>query len=53
MTRIRALLDRLFGLADEPADDDDMRLRKRVLVIAGRYGTKPRVLLAGCGVTRG
>ena len=35
MTRIRALLSRLTGLADEAADDDDVRLRKRVLVIAG------------------
>jgi adenylate cyclase len=35
MTRIRALLNRLISLADEPADDDDTRLRKRVLVIAG------------------
>ena len=33
--RARALLDRLFGLADEPTDDDDLRLRKRVAVIAG------------------
>ena len=31
----RTLLDRLFGLADEPTDDDDLRLRKRVGVIAG------------------
>jgi adenylate cyclase len=28
------LLDRLFGLADEPTDDDDLRLRKRVAVVA-------------------
>jgi Adenylate and Guanylate cyclase catalytic domain len=33
--RIRALLNRLISVADEPADDDDMRLRKRVLVVAG------------------
>jgi class 3 adenylate cyclase len=32
MARIRALLNRLISLADEPADDDDTRLRKRVLV---------------------
>ena len=30
-----SLLDRLIGLADEPTDDDDLRLRKRVGVIAG------------------
>lgn len=30
----RALLERATGLADEPTDDDDLRLRKRVLVIA-------------------
>ena len=29
------LLHRLIGLADEPTDDDDARLRKRVGVIAG------------------
>ena len=32
---MRALLDRIIGLADEPADDDDLRLRKRVMVVAG------------------
>lgn len=31
----RAVLNRLIRLADEPDDDDDLRLRKRVLVIAG------------------
>ena len=29
----RALLDRVLGLANEPTDDDDLRLRKRVLVL--------------------
>ena len=29
------LVDRLIGLADEPTDDDDVRLRKRVGVVAG------------------
>jgi len=29
------LLDRLLGLADESTDDDDLRLRKRVAVVAG------------------
>jgi adenylate cyclase len=29
------LLDRLIGLADEPTNDDDLRLRKRVAVVAG------------------
>jgi adenylate cyclase len=33
--RVRALFGRVVGLADEPTDDDDLRLRKRVLVIAG------------------
>jgi hypothetical protein len=33
--RARALLDRIIGLADEPTDDDDLRLPKRVVVIAG------------------
>jgi len=32
---VRALLDRVIALADEPADDDDLRLRKRVMVVAG------------------
>ena len=31
----RALPDRAIGLADEPTDDDDLRLRKRVTLIAG------------------
>jgi adenylate cyclase len=31
---VRALLDRAIGLADEPTDDDDLHLRKRVVVIA-------------------
>ena len=35
MNRALALLDGFIGLADEPTDDDDLRLRKRVLVIAG------------------
>ena len=29
------VFERLFGLADEPTDDDDLRLRKRVAVVAG------------------
>jgi len=33
--RVRALLDQAIRLADEPTDDDDLRLRKRVVVIAG------------------
>lgn len=33
--RTPAFLDRLLGLADEPTDDDDLRLRKRVVVLAG------------------
>lgn len=35
LPRARGLIGRLIGLADEPTDDDDLRLRKRVLVIAG------------------
>jgi hypothetical protein len=31
---VRALLDRAIGLANEPTDDDDLHLRKRVVVIA-------------------
>jgi guanylate cyclase len=33
--RARGVIERFIGLADEPADDDDLRLRKRVTVIAG------------------
>jgi hypothetical protein len=33
--RARAHLDRLIGFAAESTDDDDVRLRKRVVVIAG------------------
>jgi hypothetical protein len=32
--RARSLLDRLIGLTDESTDDDGLRLRKRVVVIA-------------------
>ena len=32
---LRTLLARLIGIADEPTDDDDLRLRKRVGVLAG------------------
>jgi class 3 adenylate cyclase len=34
-TNPRALVDRLLGLADEATDDEDLRLRKRVGVLAG------------------
>jgi len=33
--RLGAIRQRLIGLADEPTDDDDLRLRKRVGVVAG------------------
>lgn len=33
--RLGALAQRLIGIADEPTDDDDLRLRKRVGVVAG------------------
>ena len=33
--RARDLLDRIIGLADKPTDDDDLHLRKRVVLIAG------------------
>ena len=33
--RIRTVVDQLLGLADQPTDDDDVRLRKRVGVLAG------------------
>jgi len=32
---LKVLVQRLIGLADEPTDDDDLRLRKRVGVVAG------------------
>ena len=34
-SRVGSLLVRMVGIADEPADDDDIRLRKRVGVLAG------------------
>lgn len=34
-SRARSVLERVLGLADEPSDDDDLRLRKRVTVAAG------------------
>jgi adenylate cyclase len=33
--RIGTILDRLISFADEPSDDDDARLRKRVGILAG------------------
>lgn len=36
--RLSALIQRLIGIADEPTDDDDLRLRKRVGVVAGWIG---------------
>ena len=33
--RLRSLLERAISIADQPADDDDARLRKRVGVVAG------------------
>jgi guanylate cyclase len=38
---------RLIGFADEPADDDDVRLRKRVGVIAGYIGVVLPLQLPG------
>jgi adenylate cyclase len=35
VARLRSLVDRLIALADEPSDDDDFRLRKRIGVVAG------------------
>ena len=35
--RTRGLVDRVIGLADEPTDDDDLRLRKRVGVVVAGY----------------
>ncbi len=35
MSRLRDVVDRAIDLADEPTDDDDLRLRKRALVIGG------------------
>jgi hypothetical protein len=32
---VGALLDWVIGIADKPTDDDDLRLRKRVVLIAG------------------
>jgi len=35
VARLKSLVYRLIALADEPSDDDDFRLRKRIGVIAG------------------
>ena len=34
-SRVGTLLVRMIGIADEPADEDDVRVRKRVGVLAG------------------
>jgi guanylate cyclase len=45
--RIGALLRRLISFADGPTDDDDVRLRKRVGVIAGYIGVMLPLQLPG------
>jgi len=45
--RARTLLHRLISFADEPTDDDDVRLRKRVGVIAGYIGVVLPLQLPG------
>jgi guanylate cyclase len=45
--RIGALLHRLISIADEPTDDDDLRLRKRVGVTAGYVITVGALMLPG------
>jgi adenylate cyclase len=45
--RLRALGQRLIGIADQPTDDDDLRLRKRVGVVAGYIGVVLPLQLPG------
>jgi guanylate cyclase len=45
--RLRSFRDRLLDLADEPSDDDDVRLRKRVGVVAGYIGVVLPLQLPG------
>jgi hypothetical protein len=45
--KLGSLGRRLIGLADEPTDDDDLRLRKRVGVVAGWIGVVLPLQLPG------
>lgn len=45
--RLGELRRRLIGIADEPTDDDDLRLRKRVGVVAGYIGVVLPLQLPG------
>jgi guanylate cyclase len=45
--RLGALTQRLIGIADQPTDDDDLRLRKRVGVVAGYIGVVLPLQLPG------
>jgi guanylate cyclase len=45
--RLGALWHRLTGIADQPTDDDDLRLRKRVGVVAGYIGVVLPLQLPG------
>jgi len=47
--RLGAIKQRLLGLADEPTDDDDLRLRKRVGVVAGYIGVLVPLQLPALG----
>ena len=44
---LRALVHRLISIADEPTDDDDLRLRKRVGVVAGYIIAVGALMLPG------
>ena len=45
--RVGALVQRLIRIADQPTDDDDLRLRKRVGVVAGYIGVVLPLQLPG------
>ena len=53
MKRLRPLISRLLAIADEPSDDDDLRLRKRMGVVAGYVSIVAPLSVIGTSQQRG
>jgi guanylate cyclase len=51
--RLRPLISRLLAIADEPSDDDDLRLRKRMGVVAGYVSIVAPLSVIGTSQQRG
>jgi guanylate cyclase len=53
VNRLRPIFDRLVAIADEPSDDDDLRLRKRMGVVAGYLSILAPLSVIGTSQQRG